>query len=273
MKLTAMLALTALAMGLATPARAADPWADAVVDFDLGTGGAAGFDDPAATLGSPTHTTAPASPYGGPVTPFNAPYGEGEMLSIGEGGWLTVRFDEPVTNHAMNPYGIDLLLFGNSFMLLSGFPADATTTASGFGGEGGIVELSADGSVWVEATGVEADGLYPTLGYRDITDPFPTTALVPSDFTRPVDPSIAAADFNGLTTAQIVALYDGSGGGAGVDIGAYGLSEISYVRVSNPVGSGATPEIDGFADVRPAPEPAALALVVLGAAGWISRRR
>ena len=62
---------------------------------------------------------------------------------------------------------------------------------------------------------------------------------------------MSLSDFSGLTYAQVLEIYNGSGGGAGVDIGSLGLSEISFVRITNPVGSGVTPEIDGFADVAP----------------------
>ena len=62
--------------------------------------------------------------------------------------------------------------------------------------------------------------------------PSPATGSVPSDFTKPVDPSF---DVAGLNTAGVVAGYDGSGGGAGIDLASVGLSEISYVKVFNPM--------------------------------------
>jgi hypothetical protein len=40
-------------------ARAADPWADAVVSYIPGSNPAAGFTDPAAALGAPTRFTDP----------------------------------------------------------------------------------------------------------------------------------------------------------------------------------------------------------------------
>ena len=51
---------------------------------------------------------------------------------------------------------------------------------------------------------------------------------------------------------EILELYRGSGGGAGVDLADVGLTEISYVRISNPENPlDSTPEIDAFADVAP----------------------
>ena len=229
----------------------------------------AGFNDPTASLGEPTRFTSPSSPFGGQVTPFNSPFGADELVSIGEGGSLTLRFDEPVKDEPGNPFGIDLLVFGNSFLLLSSFPADETTTATGTTSEGGVISVSADGITYVEVPGVDADGVFPTLGYDDTSVPFPSSGTAPTLFTRPVDPS---ANLVGLTTSEIVALYDRSGGGAGIDLAVTGLSEISYVRITNPDGSGVTPEIDAVADVRSVPEPATLLLAVI-AAPFFRRQR
>ena len=266
---------------LASTATAQDPFADNVVDFIPGTGIPSEFgsdppiffDDPTTALGSPTRVNS----FGDPITPFSAPFLASEVVSIGEGGSLTVSFDEPVLNDPDNPFGIDLLVFGNSFFSVTfgpppDFATDETSTATGLSGEGGIVSVSADGIEFFEVVGVEADGLFPTNGFTDTVAPFPTTASAPSDFTLPVDPSLTAADFIGLTTAEIIALFDGSGGGLGIDIGALGLSEISFVRIANPEGSGVIPEIDGFVDVRAVPEPSTC-LLLLSATCFPRRRR
>ena len=243
-----------------------DPWADAVVDFDAGIGGVPGFDNPATVLGSPTRLTSPTDPFGGPTTPFRGAFGADEVLSIGEGGFVTVRFDEPVMDDPANPFGIDLLVFGNSFYFDTSFPDGVAGPLSS---DGGLIEVSADGSFWTTVTGVAADGLLPTLGYSDLAEPFGADAgTVETDFTLPVDPSFDPA---GKTFAEIVSGYNGSGGGAGVDLGALGLSSISYVRVSSPIGSGQQPEIDGFADV--VPSPGAAGLLGLVAAGAGARRK
>lgn len=268
-------AIAALAVGLSTsagwamspPGAPADPFADEVIEFIAGSGGSASFADPGAALGEPTRFTAPASSFGGAVTPFNAAFGAGEFVSIGQGGSLTVRFAEPVRNDALNPFGIDLLIFGNPFFFLSSFPDGV---AAGLFAEGGVIELSADGVNFVTVTGLAADGGFPTLGFSDLTDPFsPTAGLVETDFTRPVDPGF---DPIGLAFAEIVAGYAGSGGGLGVDIGALGFEAISFVRITNPLGSGVTPEIDGFADVRAIPGPGAL-VALAGVGGLLARGR
>ncbi len=247
---------------------AGTPWADTVVSYDAGSNAAPGFTNPAAALGEPTRFTSPASNFGGVTTPFNGAFDPSEIVSIGEGGSLTVQFDEPILNNPANPFGIDLLIFGNTFLGASDF-SSPNPSATGVFSEGGVIEVSPDGVVWTLISGVDADGLFPTLGYRDVDGPFDNTAGVqPTDFTKPVDPSF---DPVGKTLQEIVTAYDGSGGGAGVDIGAFGLESVSFVRVSNPLASGVTPEIDGFAAVV-VPEPTTGTLV-LGAALLALRRR
>lgn len=255
---------------LAPAAHASDPWADRVVSFDAGSGGSSGYDIADSTLGSPTRFTGVNFGFPSAVTPFSPPFEPGDIVSLGVGGWLTVAFDEPVTNDAANPFGIDLLIFGNSFYFDTDFP---NGRVGGFAGEGGTVEVSADGHSWCTVPLANADAGFPTLGYLDLASPYSDVpGLVDSDFTRPVDPTF---DPNGKSFAELVTGYNHSGGGLGIDLSAVGLDSISYVRVSNPDGAGGTPEIDAFADVSPVPEPGAFTLSMLALLGSArnSRRR
>ncbi len=248
---------------IATAALAADPWADRVVEYVPGAGVPAGYDNPLTALGSPERFTGEGV-FPSVVSPFSSPFGVDEIVTVGEGGRLVVAFDEPVRNDPLNPFGVDLLIFGNAFYTLEsgGVAGDPLT-------EGGVIEVSPDGVAWTLIDGVEADGVFPTLGYLDITDPFQSDpGMVESDFTRPVDPSF---DGVGLSLSEIIAGYGGSGGGAGVDLGAFGLDAISFVRISSPMGSGLTPEIDGFSDVTPVPAPTTVALLGVGA--FLAQRR
>ena len=247
--------------GVSAPASA--QWADRLVEYVEGAGVPPGYNNPLVALGEPTRFTGEGM-FPSVVSPFSAPWLTDEVVTVGEGGRLVVAFDQPVRNNPLNPFGVDLLVFGNAFYLLEagGVAGPAVT-------EGGLIEVSPDGMAWTLIDGVEADGIFPSLGYLDITDPFqgePGSVL--SDFTRPVDPSF---DATGLTLSEIIAGYDGSGGGVGVDIGAFGLEEVSFVRITNPLGSGLLPEIDGFARVTPVPAPATVAL--LGAGAFLARRR
>jgi hypothetical protein len=271
MKRFAVTMLSLAAVLISPAARAATPWADQVVSYTPGTGIGNDFvtntpyTDASTTLGEPTRFTSPDS-FGGAVTPLQSSYRSNEIVSIGVGGSLVVKFDEPVANDALNPYGIDLLVFGNAFFVGSFFNPDFSFnpagTAADVAAEGGIVAVSADGQTYFDVSTV-ADGLFPTNAYVDVTDPFATAAgSVPSNFTLPVDP---AFNPNGKTYTQILAGYGASGGGLGIDIGPTGLSSISYVRISNPAGASLIPEIDAFADVAAVPEPAALQIILASA--------
>jgi hypothetical protein len=245
--------------GLAGVSLASDPWADRVVAYQAGDGVDAGYDDPTRALGSPTRVNF----FGDTVTPFNTPYWSTELVSIGRGGSLTVAFDEAVLDDPLNPFGLDLLVFGNQF-----YVTNAAGRVVGLFGEGGAVELSADGEHWVLVT-ASAESGYAMNGYVDTVDlEFGSDrGTIPTDFTRPVDP---AFDPFGRTRAEVVAGYAGSGGGLGIDIGAYGLSSVRYVRVSGADGG---VEIDGFADVTAVPAPAGFAVLAAGLGGVAAVRR
>ena len=241
---TAAIAFAGLISSAVAPAAMAqglfDPWADRVVDYAEGSEPAVGFTDPLTTLGPPERFTGEGV-FPGAVTPFNPPFGRDELVSIGAGGFLVVEFDEPVTDDATNPFGIDLLVFSNALYTDASFPDGLV---SGIFAEGGTIEVSADGVEWFLIDGVAAAGPNATLGYLDLTGPYdPSAGSVPSDFTKPVDPTL---DPIGLNFVELVAAYDGSGGGVGVAIATVGLSEISFVRIASSSGS---PEIDAFADV------------------------
>ena len=263
------LATVVVSSHIAGSASAADPWADNVIQYVQGADVAdvndvAGdpFIDPTTALGEPTRFTSNPQLFGGAVTPFQAPFRANEVVSIGEGGVLVVAFDEPVVDDPGNPFGIDMLIFGNAFYFDDDFPhgvagAAATETA--------IVDVSGNGIDFTPVPGIVPDGIYPTLGYADLTDPFqPTAGSVLTDFTRPVDPTF---DPTGLSFPDILSGYGGSGGGTGVDLATVGLSQISFVRITNPVGSGNTPEIDALADVAPVPEPLTALPTLLGLLG------
>jgi hypothetical protein len=255
--LAAALALATLALPAAV--NAADPWADHVVGYIAG-GGAGAFNNSAVALGEPTRYIDDTQFGGSAVTPFNATYLPENIVTVGNGGSLTVSFDEPVADDPLNPFGIDLLIFGNAFYSLD-FPTGQATGA--IATEAGLIEVSANGVDFVAVPGVVPDGAFPTLGYLDVTESFPPNAgAVVSDFTRPVNP---AFDPTGLTITGIVAGYNGSGGGVGVDLAVTGLAQISYVRISNLAASGSvTPEIDAFADVAAVPEPASWLMFFVG---------
>lgn len=252
-------------MGFSAAQATPTPFADAAFDYTPGALVDANFQSTSSILGSPERFTGEGV-FPSVVTPFSPAFGTDEILSLGRGGSITVRFDEPVTDDPANPFGIDLLIFGNAGYIDANFPSGVVGGI--FSAGGGIVEVSADGSAWISVTGV-ADGNYPTLGYADLTDPFATLpGTVATDFTKPVNPALVT---QGLTFAQLVAAYDGSGGGSGIDLAGSGLASISFVRISNPANATQNLQIDALSDVAPIPAPASLAL--LGAAALRATRR
>jgi len=234
----------AIAAPASSRAAADDPFADEVVDFDAGIGGVEGYDNPLTVLGMPERFTGEGV-FPSVVSPFSPPYGLDEIVSIGTGGWIIVRFDEPVRDHPGNPFGIDLLIFSNTGFIDSSWPNGVVGGV--FSADGGIVEVSTDGEHWETVKGVTADGLFPTLGYLDSGPYDDEPGLIESDFTRPVDPAITIDDLLGLPHDSVVNLYAGSGGGAGIDLAGTGLESISFVRISNP--GDLSVEVDALADV------------------------
>jgi len=265
-----VLALTVLCLSCvlwSSPASASS-FASQVVSYTPGSNAQPGYDDPNTALGSPRRSTG-SGPFDGDITPFNAPYAASDVVSIGAGGSLVVRFDHPVVDAASNPYGVDLLVFGNAFLGLdfgTGL-ADGSLIFT----EPGLISVSQDGVTWFDVPGLYADGsLFPTLAYQNPPGPFDFGGTVPTSYTRPANPALGAADFAGMTTAQIAALYGGSGGGTGIDLAALGLPWIEYVRVSQLAGDTWSTEVDAFADV---PEPGLLTLFGVGGLELLARAR
>lgn len=236
------------------------------------------YDDPAAILGRPaTDFHDPFAIFDGREpnlrgTLIEAPSntdadGNKLITTLNEGSQITVRMGRKVYDDPRNPYGIDLIVFGNAFFTGSGFTGGSvnlnTYTLSGnLVAEPIKVSVSPDGVNWYRYDdGPYADGLFPTNAYLwDRQSGTWTDEL--SDPTRPVNPALTAADFSGLTGADALDLYDGSAGGTGFDLSASGFEWIQYVRVEGLTGF-AGGEIDAIAAVTPIPEPTGLALLAL----------
>ena len=270
-------AAVCLVIGVSGKGFAVVPWATSVVSYDYDGDGNAANDDATysqaqSALGEPSRMGGVGTPYATVVSMFSGPWTGQEVVSVAPGGRLVVAFDKPITNDPSHLHGVDLIVFGNAtfgdadWMGGTGQHGDPATMWD----EPGQIEVSADGLDWRVVPGASADSLFPTQAYRNGT-PYAANGagLVPSDFLRPVDPALTLADFNGLTYAQSLALYDGSGGGTPVDLASVGLSEARFARVTVPQGAAYTVEVDAFAVV---PEPASLLLLACATAGAMRRR-
>jgi hypothetical protein len=246
--------LSVLALsGVVLTSQAAAFYAARIVGYDPGIGHAPNFTHPEAALGEPSRV----NPFGEATDPFNPPYGTNQIVSIGAGGSLTVRFHRPILNHPRNLGRLDFAIFGNSgFIITNEFDLSTFTW---------IGTPATDGSLFGQNTGdvrvsVSHDGKrFYTLDSElaPSVDSFPPTDGA-GHFGLPLDPRLAAEDFAGATLDGIRSLYNGSGGGASYDISwarddkgrRVFLPFIRFIRVE--VLSGKV-EIDGFATVERVP--------------------
>ena len=280
---------------LAEPVAAESPYGYAVVDSYTEASNA-WYNDPSVTLGRPTawndeDRTFPFFPQPAyPVTPATPAYGEKKLLTLQssnpEDAFVTIKFDHNVVDDPMNPFGLDLIVFGNSAFTGTGGTSYGAETdpdtytfanAGGFN-EPGVVEVSQDGKTWYRfETGRYCDD-FPTLGYVfDAERPDKTLFAAnewwgkKADACRPVDPRVSWKSAAGLTCGEMARRFNGSAGGTGFDIrdlkdfdklaaDEHGRKWIRYVRISNmidPNGRGdetTTPEVDAVADVAPVSE-------------------
>ena len=264
-------AIWAISMGT-TAEILANPYASSVVSYVPGTAPVAGYTTPGVALGEPERVTGEGFGVPGVVSMFNPPFGTDEIVSIGEGGQITLEFDTPILDSPANLFGADFILFTNAGFIDTSFPSGQIGSPPGqFGNDDALVEVSADGLSWFSVSTNLADGLFPTQGFLD-GGPFDVAAgSVPTNFQKPIDPSLTVADFDGLTYAGALALYDGSGGGTPVDIASTGLSSANFVRISVLDDGNALTNLNFELDaVSGVPEPMTLGLLSLGLLG---RRR
>ncbi|MBP7933640.1 MAG: hypothetical protein KA354_03225 [Phycisphaerae bacterium] len=203
-----------------------------------------------------------------PVVPVNPPLRYYELVSVGEGGRLILKLGRPATDNPANPYGIDFIVFGNTFAVIGGTTpwrnGDPNLTTLGtvmLSREPGKVSVSRTGPPeaydWhTFENGPYADDFAPTLGRRyDPAAPDPSLGVwnlwwgQPTDPRVPLKPALTATRISGRTVAQAARLYGVSAGGVGFDLAAVGLDSALYVKIENPIGSGLSPDIDAVAIV------------------------
>ncbi|MEE2906567.1 MAG: hypothetical protein VX527_01925 [Planctomycetota bacterium] len=228
---------------------ASDPWADTVVDWQPGIGGVPGYDNPSSVLGPPeTYSGEGVDP--GVVSPFQPAWGPDEIISLGAGGSLVLRFDEWIENDPNNLHGIDLIVFGNAGFIDGGFPFGVVNGL--FGADGGELSLSVDGQTWHSVPGCMADDAWPTLAWLD-ADPYDDTpGLAAANPMIPMDPNSNWTDLIGSGWDAVLEAYGQSAGGVGIDLADIGLERARYVRINVLESALLSPEIDAVVDVPPA---------------------
>ena len=164
-----------------------------------------GYTNAAAAIGEPNRQTS-----FGAVQPFNPPFDQPEIVSLGTNGFIVLRLATPIRNDPSHLFGIDFIIYGSAGFIDYEYPNGITDEfASMFGRSTGItrVSVSADNQVFYAlnpALAPTIDGLYPTDGA--------------GVFGKPVNPALQQSDFADKTLAEIRALYAGSAGGAGFDL-------------------------------------------------------
>lgn len=178
---SAALALAALLVA-AAPAGAQDPFADAVVDLAVGAGGGFGSDLlPGIVLGPPR---------GGGAVQQSL-----DVVSLGNEGTITLRFDDPVI---CDGDGADLTVFENAFHV--------NTPDGPVFEEYGIVSVSQDGVGFVDLP-------YDPISHAGLAGRVPVLAN-PDNDVDPLDPAVS--------------------GGDAFDLAAVGLRWVAYVRITDP---------------------------------------
>lgn len=208
------------------------------------------------------------------------------ITTINPGEWIVVKFGHKVMDYPLNPYGQDFIVFGNTFFQHFGqvensdnanmnsvlltdpaiyyFDDVIVSVSQGLGGDPN------DPRSWDWYTfenGPWGDNLFPTQAYAWDRENVRWTDTE-MDFTNPVDPNLSFSAFNGLSVADAIDLYDGSGGGTPFDLkGLPGYDQlipdpntgyrwVQYVRFEGGEGVYALGgEIDAVADVAACGDP------------------
>ena len=248
----------------------ASDFAAEVVYYDAGSGGdkdwldGRNFDDANNALGRPTVDTTGdnlniAVGETVPVVAVYPAFRSFEVVTVGKGGQLILKFDHRVADDENNRYGVDFIVFGNAQTFGMRFwanrdPEAFVVTGDRMISESAAVSVSQDGENWYRyEDGPWADDFAPTLGR--VYDPDNTDETIgdwnmwwaeATDPTVPLDPALGIEDIAGLTVAEAAQLYGRSAGGTGFDIAESGLEWIQYVRIEG--NETVTPEVDAISD-------------------------
>jgi hypothetical protein len=222
--------------------------ATTVVRYTAGSGAGGSYRNPASALGPPTRFTGVGIEPGA-VTPFRPAFMPTEIVSIGRGGELVLAFDEPITDDASHPFGVDLIVYGNSFCGDIAYPGGI---AGWVFTEGGSIDLSIDGTTWFTVPNAIADGGLPTLGWTDVGPYSTAPGAQPTDPALPIDPQVNADSVAGLSWQELLAVYGNSAGGTRIDLADAGIASARFIRIRVAADAASVPEVDAVVAVQAA---------------------
>jgi hypothetical protein len=173
------------------------------------------------------------------------PDGRPTLLTLRPGSEVVVGFDHKVADDINNPYGIDFIVFSNTFFTRNGGSLSPTSDMA-------TVTLTSPASVNAEWLTVrvaqDPNGPWFVFPVEQAAagDLFPTHPFEwdrstgwwgrPLDFLKPVNPNLTLSDFSGLSVPQAIALYDGSAGGTGFDLQWLDPADFDALRVDPDTG-------------------------------------
>jgi len=254
---------------------AAGDFASEVVYYN-GPFGSSPYDDPCAVLGKPTTwiydeweevSYACSLVFPAYLTDAN---GNKLITTINEGAEIVVKFDHKVSDDSGNLYGIDFIVFGNAAFATQDWVEPDTNMEQCFlrspasvNAEPVLISVAQDvnGPWFAFENGPYGDTAFPTNAFgwdRDTNDWGEGL-----DWLRPVEPNLSVSEFDGLSAADAIELYEGSAGGTGLDLNDLdpndyaalavdpnsGRKWIQYIKVQYLPGGSYAGEIDGFSDV------------------------
>jgi hypothetical protein len=228
------------------------------------------YNDPTAVLGHPTlkfrNGSATAAIHRSKtVEPpyYKDPNGSNVITKINVGGYVTVNMGRKIYHDPNNPYGVDFVVFGNSFYTAGGYTGGAISDATdenvanipngtaGTYGHPTIVSVSQDNTNWFTYPYVAT--LIPDNAYRWDSANHAWTDEQMNE-TKPLNPSFSLP--KSITVASALDQQVNACGGTGYNLQASGLPWIQYVRVwagtsTNDTSSGNYTVIDSIGAVNP----------------------
>ena len=233
-----------------------------VAAYESGFGVSTALTNPSSALSLPSASTGSGSTDGN-FSPFNPHYRPGEIVQVGQGGYLTLRLERFVR---VEPDQWHLGVWENVF-LVAGIGGVVGHPPGFFGGDTANVEVSADGINFVNLGPVAFSGFGNY--WADSSGPYSkTSGNVRADFGRPFNRDLSL--LAGANYEQVLAFLEGTAGGTWIDLSPSGLSQVGWVRFSG-VAAGQTLEIDAIAiNTSLAGAPTALPRLTIGEAPFRS---